>query len=95
MCYVSLSDPPAPRTNIQITGNSSEGCQRLHTWQIQELEAEYPKFFPLIAAQETVVHLELPENRIITILHINADDTATLISSSFHLLGELEHGCQS
>jgi len=47
----------------------SEGCQRLCMWQIKE--AEYPKFLPLLAAPDIVVHLELPEA--ITVLHINAD----------------------
>lgn len=72
-----LSDSPAPRTNIQMTGDSSEGYQRLHMWPIQELEAQYAKFFPPpMAAQVTAVHLELPENHIITVRHTrvkNAD----------------------
>lgn len=45
-----LSDSAAPRTNIQTTGHSGEGCQRLHMWQTQGLEAEYTKFFPLMDA---------------------------------------------
>lgn len=55
--------------NIKIMGGSSEGCQRFHTCEIQELKTEYPKSFPLTAAQKII------GNHIITKLHINADSS--------------------